>query len=51
MQVVGALVEVVNRAPSSATRITSMLAGSVVLAFSLTRCALPAGSKKLSPAL
>jgi hypothetical protein len=32
-------------------KIASRLAGAVVLAFSLTRCSLPGGSKKLSPAL
>jgi len=44
-------VGVVSRAPSSATITASRLAGSVSLAFSLTRCSLPGGSKKLSPAL
>jgi hypothetical protein len=41
---------VVSCVPSSATKIASRLAGSVVLAFSLTRCSLPAGSKNASPA-
>jgi hypothetical protein len=41
----------VSFAPSSATKTASRLAGSVALAFSLTRCVLPAGSKKTSPAL
>ena len=43
--------KVVRCAPSSAMKMASRLAGSVVLAFSLTRCSLPGGSKKLSPAL
>jgi hypothetical protein len=41
---------VVSPAPSSAMWTASRLADSVVLAFSLTRCSLPGGSKKLSPA-
>jgi hypothetical protein len=41
---------VVSPAPSSAMWIASRLANSVALAFSLTRCSLPGGSKKLSPA-
>jgi hypothetical protein len=41
----------VSWAPSSATKTASRLAGSVALAFSLTRCSLPGGSKKVSPAL
>ena len=41
----------VSVAPSAATNTASRLAGSVSLAFSLTRCVLPGGSKKLSPAL
>src|SRR5262249_53879087 len=45
------LPKLVNCAPSSATKMASRLAGSVALAFSLTRCSLPGGSKKLSPAL
>ena len=41
---------VVSPAPSSAMWTASRLAGSVALAFSLSRCSLPGGSKKLSPA-
>jgi hypothetical protein len=41
----------VSWAPSSATKTARRLAGSVALAFSLTRCSLPGGSKKVSPAL
>ena len=41
----------VNCAPSSAMKTANRLAGSVALAFSLMRCLLPGGSKKLSPAL
>jgi hypothetical protein len=45
------LAPMVSWAPSSATKMASRLAGSVALAFSLTRCSLPGGSKKVSPAL
>jgi hypothetical protein len=38
------LSNVVRVAPASATKTASRLAGSAALAFSLTRCALPAGS-------
>jgi hypothetical protein len=41
----------VSVASSAATNTASRLAGSVALAFSLTRWLLPGGSKKLSPAL
>jgi hypothetical protein len=41
----------VRRASSSATNTASRLAGSAALAFSLTLCSLPGGSKKPSPAL
>ena len=41
------LSKVVNRAPSSAMKTASRLAGSIALAFSLTRCLLPGGSKRL----
>jgi hypothetical protein len=41
----------VSWTPSSATKIASRLAGAVALAFSLMRCLLPGGSKKVSPAL
>ena len=47
----GYLSNVVRWAPSSATKTANRLAGSVALVFSLTRCSLPAGSKKVSPAL
>jgi hypothetical protein len=44
------LSNVVSSAPSSAMKMASRLAGSVMLAFSLTRCSLTGGSKKVSPA-
>jgi hypothetical protein len=45
------LAGLVRTTPSGATKIASRLAGSVLLAFSLTRWVLPGGSKKVSPAL